>query len=125
MSHTVTITRLPDEESDDYEYTFGGTHGHDCTVLKRCARKSCQAMSPYYDTERVRHGKQHEWRDGEWLVESDDCGVRFVFELRGDIETFDEAEVSLGTYPVLVVWEDGWFLEVQNPQAEQGEAENR
>ena len=30
MTHTVTLTRLPDEESDDYEYQFGGTHGGDC-----------------------------------------------------------------------------------------------
>lgn len=79
MSHTVTITRLPDEESDDYEYEFGGTHGFDCEVLHACKRKACQAMNPEYAPfdERVRHGKLHTHRDGDWLVESDDCALGY------------------------------------------------
>lgn len=116
MSHTVTITKLPDEESDDYEYTFGGTHGPDCEVYVECERKACQAMNPDrepYD-ERFRHGKRHFHRDGDWLVESDICALGYVFEYTGDIETFEEAGVTLGTYPVRVEWEDTWWLEVQD-----------
>ena len=42
----------------------------------------------------------------------DDCALRFVFESRGDIETFDG--LALGTYPVIVCWEDeDWWIEVQ------------
>lgn len=33
MSHTVTITSLPDEDTDDFGYRFGGTHGGDCEVF--------------------------------------------------------------------------------------------
>lgn len=124
MSHTVTITRLPDEESDDYEYEFGGTHGWDCAVLQRCKRKACQAMNPDYGDERVRHGKEHTFREGDWLIQSDDCALGYVFEQRGDIETFEGAGVTLGTYAVEICWEDDWWLEV-GARAEQGEAENR
>lgn len=111
--HTVTLTRLPDETSDDFEYTFGGTHGSDCQTFNRCKRKSCHAMNPDYGDERVRHGKDHFHRDGEWLVESGECALRYVFESRTDWETFDG--VSLGTYPIRVEWEDDvWWIEVQD-----------
>ncbi|MFF9565748.1 hypothetical protein ACF1AJ_20535 [Leifsonia sp. NPDC014704] len=112
MTHTVTITKLPDEESDDYEYTFGGGHGFDCAVLTLCKRAACQAMNPDYGDERVRHGREHFYRDGDWLVESDLCALRFVFEDRTEEETF--AGLDLGTYPVRVEWEDeSWWLEPQ------------
>lgn len=113
MSHTVTITRLPDENHDDYEYTFGGAHGADCEVYVECKRKACRAMDPERGDERVRHGKRHFYRDGDWLAESDICALRYVFEDRGDIETFDG--LGIGTYPVRIEWEDAWWLEVQNP----------
>lgn len=111
MSHTVTITRLPDEQSDDYAYEFGGTHGGDCAVLVECKRKACQAMNPDYGYERVRHGKEHTFRDGDWLVESDQCALRYVFEQSGPEETFEG--LTLGTYPVHIEWGDVWWLEVQ------------
>lgn len=114
MSHTVTITKLPDEESDDYEYEFGGTHGPDCEVYVECKRKACQAMDPERGDERFRHGRRHFHRDGDWLVESDICGLCYVFEYTGDIETFAEAGVTLGIYPIIVAWEDTWWLEVQD-----------
>jgi hypothetical protein len=113
MSHTVTITRLPDETADDYEYEFGGTHGSDCEVFNRCKQKACQAMSPLWDTERTRHGRYHIHRDGEWLVESDECALRFVFEQYGSVETFEG--LALGTYPIVVRWEDDtWWIEVES-----------
>ena len=123
MSHTVTITRLPDEESDDYEYTFGGTHGPDCMVGKRCERWACQTMNHEYETERTRHGLTHWWNydNREWIVhDTEDCALGYVFEYRSDVETFDG--LDLGTYPVRIEWEDEWWIEVQNPQ---GEAEKR
>jgi hypothetical protein len=114
MSHTVTITRLPDEESDDYGYEFGGTHGADCATLRRCKRQACQAMNPEYDPgdERVRHGKDHYYRDGDWLVESDTCALAYVFENATDAEYF--GGLPLGTYPIRVEWEDdSWWFEIQ------------
>ena len=126
MSHTVTITRLPDDESDDYEYTFGGTHGADCMVGKRCPRKACQAMNHEHDagTERSRHGLEHwwNWDNREWIVhDTTDCALGYVFEYRTDIETFDG--LGLGTYPVRIEWEDSWWLEVQYPHVKQEGAE--
>lgn len=122
MSHTVTITSLPDETTDDYGYEFGGSHGSDCQVFSRCKRKACQAMDPYHESgdERNRHGRYHFHRDGEWLVESDDCALRFVFESRSDDETF--GGLALGTYPVIVCWEDDdWWIEVQDPESAERE----
>lgn len=113
MSHTVTITRLPNEESDDYEYTFGGGHDHRCEVYVECRRKACHAMNPDYGDERVRHGKRHFHRDGYWVAESDQCALRYVFEGRSPEETFEG--LALGTYPVSIEWEDSWWLEVQSP----------
>lgn len=110
MSHTITITRVPDEVSDDFEYEFGGTHGHDCGVLVRCARKACQAMNPDYGDERVRHGREHFFRDGDWLVESDRCALRYVFEAEFPWSQFERA--GLGTHPVEIEWEDDWYLSI-------------
>lgn len=120
MSHTVTITRLPDEESDDYEYTFGGTHGNDCMVGNRCERWACQTMNPDYETERTRHGVTHWWNSDnrEWIVhDTTDCALGYVFEYIGEIETFEG--LGLDTYPVRIEWEDTWWLEVQNPPVKQ------
>lgn len=120
MSHTVTLTKLPDDESDDYEFTFGGEHGADCQVFIECKRKACQAMNPEYEPydERVRHGKVHFHRDGDWLVESDLCALRYVFEQSGESEAFDG--LALGTYPIRIEWEDTWWIEVQIPAPETG-----
>lgn len=122
MSHTVTITRLPDDEHDDYEYEFGGTHGSDCEVYVECKRKACREMNADYAPcdERVRHGKRHFYRDGDWLVESDQCALRYVFGDVGPVETF--YGLALGTYPVRIEWEDTWWLEVQDAASVSGGA---
>lgn len=125
MAHTVTITRLPDEDRDDYEYEFGGTHGSDCMVGKGCPRKACQAMDHEHDagTERTRHGLEHwwNWDNREWIVHNTkDCALRYVFECTGTHETFEG--LTLGTYPVRIEWEDNWWLEVQLPAIKDGGA---
>lgn len=121
MSHTVTITRLPDATSDDYAYEFGGSHGPDCEVYRPCPRAACQRMDPDHPAgdERLRHSVHHEYREGHWLVVTDECALGFVFEAVSDIDTFTEAGVGLGTYPVVIQWEDeNWWLEVQPPTTE-------
>lgn len=112
MTHTVTITRTPDETSDDWEYAFDGDHGPECAVWDECARKACSGMNPDYEPgyERFRHGKTHEYRDGAWFVETDRCALRYVFEHQGDDETFEG--LGIGEYEVRICWDDSWWLEV-------------
>lgn len=113
MSHNVTITRLPDETTDDYEYEFGGTHGSDCEVWVPCRRHRCQGLKRDYvwGDERTAHGVLHEYRGGEWFVESDICALRFVFESATDDEHFGGLDV--GTYSVSIDWDgDAWLMQV-------------
>jgi hypothetical protein len=111
MTHTVTLTRLPDEGSDDYEYTFGGEHDGNCESGRECMRKACSAMNPDYGDERLRHGKHHWHADGTWWV-YDSCALRYVFETVTEEETFDG--IPLGTYPLHVEWDgEYWHVEVQ------------
>lgn len=119
MSHTVTLVSKPDETTDDYGYEFGGTHGGDCQTLTVCKRKACQTMNPNYapGDERVRHGKEHCYRDGDWYVESDVCALRYVFEHHSDEEYFRGLE--LGTYPIRLDWEDDrWWFEIQGARVD-------
>lgn len=120
MPHTVTLTRLPDEDSDDFEYEWGGSHGSDCQVLMPCRLKRCEGLKRDYDYghERLAHGVEHEYRDGDWLVLSDICALRYVFEYVTEWETFDG--IPLGTYPVFIDWDgDDWHAEVQYKPGEQ------
>lgn len=111
MAHTVTITRVPDETGGDYEYEFGGSHGRDCEYLLPCDRRECQAMEPYVETTRTRHGKEHTYTaDGLWVVLADDCALRFVFDDMSEAETF--SGLTVGTYPIQVCFDDAWWIEV-------------
>lgn len=108
MSHTITITRLPDETQDDAEYVIGGSCDSKCTVWWECRRKACSAMDPEHAAgdERVRHGKVHRhiWGVG-WCVESTDCGEQFAY----DLSMQADAAPALGTYPLSIEWDgDGW-----------------
>ena len=108
MSHTITITRLPDETQDDAEYVIGGSCDSKCTVWWECRRKACSAMDPEHAAgdERVRHGKVHRhiWGVG-WCVESTDCGEQFAY----DLSMQADAAPALGTYPLFIEWDgDGW-----------------
>lgn len=113
MAHTVTITRLPDETSDDYEYTFAGECDGTCMVGKRCPSAECQAVEHDEDDLHA-HGQYHWWNydNAEWIVhDTEDCALHHAFEMVTEDETFEG--LTLGTYPVLVMWEDSWWLEVQ------------
>lgn len=118
MSHTITITRLPDETQDDAEYVVGGSCDSKCTIWWECRRKACSAMDPEHAAgdERVRHGKVHRhiWGVG-WCVESTDCGEQFAY----DLSMQADAAPALGTYPLSIEWDgDGWdsWIDYENPQ---------
>lgn len=113
MSHNVSITSLPDDTTDDYEYKFGGTHGRDCEVWVPCNLSRCQGLKRDYEwgDERTAHGVLHEYRGGEWLIESDTCALSYVFESATEDEHF--GGLGIGTYPVSIDWDgDDWLMQV-------------
>ncbi|WP_030149535.1 hypothetical protein [Mycetocola saprophilus] len=122
MVHTITLTKLPDETSDDFEYEIGGEHDQSCAVSKRCPRARCQAMNPDNDPgpERRRHGVDHWHLDGEWFIEDPTgCGLDHVFESTSEAEYFDGRE--LGVYEPSLTWDDEWYIEELWPVEDGGE----
>jgi hypothetical protein len=116
MAHTITVTRVPDETSDDADFEVGGTHGSDCQTLKTCRLKRCEGLKRDYDWghERLAHGVWHEYRDGDWLIPSETCGLDLAFE---DDMTWNEQIIhaGLGTHAVTVEWDGDWWLMVVSP----------
>lgn len=111
MSHTLTITKVPDEVDDDYEYTISGEHEDDCAVWFECDRMDCPTKSEDFDDpagEGVWHGEDHIAFDDVWATKSTQCAIDY----RNDrmIEQLDGREV--GTYDVEVgYWGDGeWYF---------------
>lgn len=111
MSHTVTVTRLPDETSDDVEYTIGGEHDYSCQTFRDCRKdwhrhpKNESELIETWSTKRV--PEEHEWVEGEWMVrESEGCGFDYAF-------ASDNPEwqmLALGTYDVRVSWDGDWWI---------------
>lgn len=111
MSHTITIKRLPDETSDDAEYTIGGECDRRCGVWRECKRKACQSMNvdyPPFD-ERYRHEAEHQHIENAWMVETGECGLQFADNVGHEAERAGE----LGTFDLNVEWDGGgWFSEL-------------
>ena len=119
MSHTVTITKRPDETSDDIEYHFGGTHDANCEFYAICPNaqhrhpKNPDNFEDGWSTKQV--PEVHQYLDGEWMVAVDQeerCALSFVFE--GWSEEDALGGVALGeTRDVSCIWDgEGWELEV-------------
>jgi len=111
MSHTITITRLPDEDNDDADYAIDGECTPACRVWRGCKRKACQRMNPDYPPfdERNRHGVEHQRIDGEWMVETNDCGIQYADDVAMNADDVTE----LGTYELRVDWDgDSWLTNV-------------
>lgn len=107
MSHTITITRLPDDENDDAEYAIDGPCDSDCRVWRECPRATCQRMSSEYPPfeERYRHGVEHKRIDGVWMVDMNECGLDHAYHLNLAADEMGE----LGTYALQVDWDgDEW-----------------
>ena len=111
MSHTIEITRLADETSDDVEYEISGTCDQSCKVWRGCGRKACQRMNPDYAPfdERHRHGVEHQQIDGEWMVETNECALQFAYDLASNAGDAP----ACGVYSLHVDWNgDAWLTEV-------------
>lgn len=108
MSHTITITKLPDTESDDVEYTIGGEHEGSCRVWYECSEKHPEP------TESEQEAGLATWHEAEhmdifdlgWCVESNECGVDHDSELNLRVEVHGR----LGTFALDIEWDgDGWI----------------
>jgi|GEM_PF-5058286 len=119
MSHTVTITKLPDEASDDTEFEFGGTHDANCEFYFECRKdwhrhpKSPEDFEDGWSTKRA--PEMHMYLDGLWMVPVDQdirCALSLVFE--GWSVEDSLSGIALGeTRDVSCVWDgEGWELEV-------------
>jgi len=118
-AHVLHVTRVPDDVSDDFEWTVECPGGSGCRVWFTCDVKDCAIPSPY-DREDgdpedgmdfvARHGVEHQYIEGDWMTESGQCAAQgtdvsdAVFEIARDR--------GLGDWPVEVDYEgDGtWWL---------------
>ena len=117
MSHTVTVTRLPNEESDDVLYELGGDHDRCCISYVECQKEWHRHPNyPYeygndeWSTKRV--PEVHHFIDGGWMVPDGGCGFHHAQADCGDFEpelTALVEEYGLGTYGVEVEWDGDWW----------------
>lgn len=115
MSHTVTITKLPDEETDDTEFTIGGTCGHYCIAWTECRRTRCQKDPERvgYD-ERDVHGVEHMYIDGVWMVSTGKCALKVMDWSDENICDLKE----LGTFALDVEWDGDWWIVSPGPRVD-------
>lgn len=114
MSHTITITRLPDAEQDNVEYEVGGTCDQSCTVYRECEEKHPASTDDEISSgEATWHGVEHmDIYDQGWNVPSGECGVTFAHDLSLEADQVQ----ALGTYALDVEWDgDGWLAYIGTP----------
>ena len=114
MSHTITVTRLPDETSDDVEYTIGGTHDRSCSVWGECEERHPRAtLDELQDGEAIWHDAEHLLVSGVgWCVLTTECGLDYAYDLGLEVE----ALTGLGTYELDADWTgDGWDALIGEP----------
>lgn len=109
MSHTITVTSLPDETTDDVEYTIGGTHDYSCEAWRECIKEWHRHPKngddgDEWSTKRV--PEVHQMIDGMWMVPMRNrCGFGLSFE-------YDNPEFQmtrLGVYDVDVEWDGDYW----------------
>lgn len=130
MSHTVTVTKLPDATSDDIEYEFGGTHNWGCETYKECRKEWHRHPDlEIYDGDdewSTKRAGPHVLVEGMWTVAGDPdetCALRYVFEGCTAEEALEGVAVG-ETRNVTPEWDgDGWTLIVHPPTEQQGESQ--
>lgn len=124
MSHTVTITSVPDETSDDIGYEFGGTHDSRCEFYKPCRKEwhrhpTSEDICDEGEWSTKRAGL-HAYVEGEWMVladpEKDGCALRFAFEADPPEEVL--YDLGLGeTRDVSTEWDGECWSLVVHPES--------
>jgi hypothetical protein len=70
-------------------------------------------MNPDYAPfdERHRHGVEHRYIENEWMIETNECGLHYAYDLA--LNAGDAPDV--GVYSLHVDWDgDSWLAEVGN-----------
>lgn len=112
MSHLLLVTRLPDEEHDDYEYTVTGEHDSSCQTWHSCLKdwhrhpKNEYGEQDEWSTKRV--PEVHQFIENEWMVKiPNGCGLRECDDITDQID-------RLGVYRARVNYDgDWWWAELE------------
>lgn len=117
MTHTMIVTKLPDENDDDIIYSIEGPHDAACRVWYPCADdKPCvsepspfvrSVEDPICDVEDwTFHGVEHRWIEESWMVLSVEC-ASFSDGAQDDLN-FIALKRGIGSHPVDIdYWGDG------------------
>lgn len=118
-NHKVTVTLVPNDETDDVEYTVDHCPGTTCSVWYECDQ--CSEYEPTKDEDDAgeydRHNRHHERIDGWWMTDTSECAI--VASDSGADGMFEIAlEAGLGTHDVDVdYWGDGaWDITLIKPK---------
>ena len=109
MSHTITITRLPDDNHDDAEFEIGGTCEPYCSVWDECPQYHRRPRNDEYDRPTF-HGVEHLCHDigngPVWCVPTGECGAFYAYDLALEANRTP----ALGTYLIEFEWDgDAWL----------------
>lgn len=110
MTHTLTITALPDDTSHDVVFTIGGTHDSACETWTACL--VCPPLTGDEDGDGwTSHGVEHLNLGGSRasVQQVGGCGLDYVFE-HENYDDFLTAQ-GLGTFEVQLGYDDYWVLE--------------
>jgi len=118
-AHTVTITKAPDNEQDDLEFTIDSCGGGDCTLWRECA--GCKDRTPTHAEvdacEYTDHGERHLNIDGMWMTETGSCALA---ETDSGAQGMCEIAATAGTGTHQVdcgYWGDGhWDVTLVSPK---------
>lgn len=88
MSHTITITEMPNDDVDDHEWEIGGTCDRYCRLWGPAEGGPGKEANTADD--QIIDGVRWSWIEGEWMHQIDFC----AFDEQAD--SISEALVDLG-----------------------------
>lgn len=112
MTHTIVVTEAPGEDRDDPVFTIEGECDFSCEVWWECRKnwhRHPKNPDDYDEWATKRVPEVHQWLDGGWCVRNvKACGAWEAFAQ----ENYDDQLTKVGTYSVVVHWDDWWWLEL-------------
>ena len=120
--HVITVTRVPDEHSDDVEFTVDHCPGDTCSVWWECTTPCAGHQPTEAETEdgwHENHGVRHQLIEGRWMTESQTCALTGT-DSGNDGASSAAEKAGLGTHRLSIdYWGDGiWDVELVSPETE-------